>query len=112
LTELAAQGVKAPKAVACQLPRDRKVTKIPEAVYALIQANFANLKPVSISSQCALAVDLKSESVTPHICHYSDGWEYALTGSVPNTATAAIELMIQQRGGLSSAKVPLRRSDE
>lgn len=92
LYKLAALGIANPAVVSCRVIRERPGAKVPSEVEALIKARYAKLAPITILSKYTAQVDLRAESVTPHICVYSDGRQVAYTGKVPTLATQAIEL--------------------
>lgn len=95
LYKLAAMGVMNPEAVACKMVAERPIVKTPPEVATLINAKYANLAPVTILSKYTGAVDVRAESVTPHICVYSDGRQVEYTGKVPTAATEAIVVGVQ-----------------
>ncbi|GEM_PF-3598786 len=95
LYKLAAAGAQSPEVVACQMVRERPIAKVPPEVEALVNARYAKLAPIKILYQYAGVVDVRAESVTPHICIYSDGRQAAYTGKVPASATEAIEVDVQ-----------------
>ncbi|OIQ65804.1 hypothetical protein GALL_526350 [mine drainage metagenome] len=115
LYKLAALGVMNPEVVACKMVAERPIVKTPPEVAALIKAKYADLAPVTILSKYTGAVDVRAESVTPHICVYSDGRQVEYSGKVPTSATEAIVVGVQHAsrpltGGTDSfvtaAKIP------
>lgn len=95
LYKLAALGVTDPEVVPCQIVRERPIAKVPSEVGALIKTRYAKLAPVKILYQYAQEVDIRAESVTPHICVYSDGRQVAYAGKVPTSATEAIQVDVK-----------------
>jgi hypothetical protein len=95
LYRLAQIGVTDPKIVACHSLGPLPAAKILPAVMILIQARYEKLAPYRIESQYARVVDVRAESVTPHICIYPAGQQIAYHGNVPATATQAIQLLIK-----------------
>lgn len=117
LYKLAIMGVKMPEVMACQMVAERPIAKVPSEVLTLIKDKYADLAPVSILSQITGVVDVRAESVAPHICLYSDGRQMAYVGKVPTSATQAIEVAVKHQpdrvtGGTNSfvtfAKIPTK----
>lgn len=117
LYKLAKMGVKVPEVVACQMVAERPIARVPSEVLAMIKAKYANLAPISILSQITGVVDVRAESVAPHLCLYSDGRQVAYVGKVPTSATQAIEVAVKHQpdrvaGGTNSfvmfAKIPTK----
>ncbi|HUW77967.1 MAG TPA: hypothetical protein VMV52_04375 [Candidatus Nanopelagicaceae bacterium] len=90
--KLAQEGVSNPEVVACHSVGPLPKAKIPPEVMNLLEAKYEKLAPYKILSQYTVAVDVRAESVTPHICVYSEGQQIAHYGVVPATATQAIEV--------------------
>lgn len=95
LYKLAALGVNEPDVVTCPTVAERPITKVPPAVLTIIKAKYAKLAPVKILYQYTAVVDVRAESVTPHICLYSDGRQVAYSGKVPTSATQALVVDVQ-----------------
>ncbi|OIQ63510.1 hypothetical protein GALL_549500 [mine drainage metagenome] len=94
LYELAAMGVTNPEVIACPSTAVGPVVKVPPEVIAIIKVRYAKLAPLRISNQWSNAVDVKAESVTPHICVYADGRQVSYYGKVPTNATQAISVLV------------------
>jgi hypothetical protein len=83
-------GVRDPKLVQCLIVRERPIVPLPAKVRALIRTKFATLKQVRILDKYTSSIGIEAESVTPHICLYSDGRQVEYAGKVPTTATEAV----------------------
>jgi hypothetical protein len=83
-------GVRDPKVMECPIVRERPIVPLPAEVGALIRTKFAALAPIRILDKYTSSIGIQAESVTPHICLYSDGRQVEYAGKVPTTATEAV----------------------